>query len=177
MRATGRSDIDVWNNQEFFGDPVRRATGYEAAWLLAFGLAALVAALFLIGQSLVRYVFATAADLQVLQAVGLTRWQAMASAVAGPYLAAVTGATLGAAGAIVASGWMPIGLASLVEPHPGLEVDWLVLAAGWVFAPLLAMAVSAMAASSALAAGRRRSSRGDLPSRRSRRAPVFPSPW
>ncbi len=153
-RVTGRSDIDVWNNLEFFGDPVRRATGYEAAWLLAFGLAALVAALFLIGQSLVRYIFATVADLQVLQAVGLTRRQAVVSAVAGPCLAAVAGATLGVAGAIVASRWMPIGLASLVDPHPGVDADWLVLAAGWVCASVLALACSAVAAASALAAGR-----------------------
>jgi hypothetical protein len=154
-RTTGRSDIDVWNNLEFFGGPVARATGYEAAWLLAFGLAALAAAFFLIGQSLVRYVFASAVDLQVLQAVGLTRWQALSSAVAGPYLASAAGATLGVAGAIVASRWMPIGLASLVEPHPGVEADWVVLAAGWVGAPLLALAASAVAAWSALAAGRR----------------------
>jgi hypothetical protein len=153
-RATGRSDIDVWNNLEFFGDSVRRSTGYEAAWLLAFGLAALVAALFLIGQSLIRYIFATAVDLQVLQSLGLTRRQAVASAVVGPYLGTAAGATLGVAGAIVASRWMPIGLASLVEPHPGVEADWLVLAAGWIFASLLALAGSAAAAASALAAGR-----------------------
>jgi hypothetical protein len=33
---------------------------------------------------------------------------------------------------------MPIGAAAIVEPHPGLDVDWLVLGAGWVIAPLLA---------------------------------------
>lgn len=153
-RATGRSDIDVWNNLEFFGDPVRRATGYEAAWLLAFGLAALIAALFLIGQSLIRYIFATAVDLQVLQSLGLTRRQAVASAVVGPYLGTAAGATLGVAGAIVASRWMPIGLASLVDPHPGVQADWLVLAAGWILASLLALAGSAAAAGSALAGGR-----------------------
>ena len=154
-RATGRSDIDVWNNREFFGDPVRRTAAYEAAWLLAFGLAALVAAVFLIGQSVVRYVFATATDLQVLQAIGLTRRQALAAAVAGPYLAALAGATLGAVGAIVASRWMPIGMASLVEPHPGMQADWPVLTAGWVFASLLVLVGAAVAASSALAVGRR----------------------
>lgn len=155
-RVTGRSDIDVWNNLEFFGNPVRRATGYEAAWLLAFGLAALVAALFLIGQSLVRYAFATTVDLQVLQAVGMTRSQAVISAAAGPFLAATAGTTLGVAGAIVASRWMPIGLASVTEPHPGIALDWLVLGAGWLIVPLLALAGSAAAAAAALTAGRRR---------------------
>jgi len=67
-RVTGRSDIDVWNNREFFGGSLVRITRYEAASLLAFALAALVAALFLIGQSVARYTSATVADLQVLQA-------------------------------------------------------------------------------------------------------------
>ena len=154
-RVTGRSDIDVWNNPAFFGDPVHRVTGYEAACLLAFALAALVAAFFLVGQSVARYTSATVADLQVLLAVGMTRRQAVSSASAAPFLAAAVGATAGVAGAIVASRWMPIGLASIVEPHPGLDVDWLVLGAGWVIAPLLVLAGSAAAASTALTAGRR----------------------
>jgi hypothetical protein len=155
-RATGRDDIDVWDNSVNFGDPIRRVTAYEAACLLAFGLAALVAALFLIGQSVARYTSATAADLQVLQSVGMTRQQAIAAAVAGPFLAGLAGATLGVAGAIVASRWMPIGIASLAEPHPGINVDWVVLGPGWVIVPLLTLAGSAAAAAAALSAGRRR---------------------
>ncbi len=154
-RVTGRSDIDVWNNSVTIGDPIRKITGYEAACLLAFGLAALVAAFFLIGQSVARYVSATVADLRVLQALGMTPRQALASATAAPFLAGVAGATAGVAGAIMASRWMPIGAASLVEPHPGLDVDWLVLGVGWVAAPLLVLAGSAAVAAAALAAGRR----------------------
>ena len=154
-RVTGRSDIDVWDNSVNFGDPVRRVTAYEAACLLAFGLAALVAALFLIGQSIARYTSATVADLQVLQAVGMTRQQAIAAASAGPFLAGLAGGTLGVAGAIVASRWMPIGLASIAEPHPGISLDWLVLGPGWVLVPLLVLAGSAAAAAAALTAGRR----------------------
>jgi ABC-type lipoprotein release transport system permease subunit len=154
-RVTGRSDIDVWNNRVNFGDPTRRVTGYEAACLLAFALAALVAAVFLVGQSVARYVSATVPDLQVLQAVGMTRRQGAAAASAAPFLAGVAGATLGVAGAVVASRWMPIGLAAIVEPHPGLDVDWRVLGTGWVIAPLLVLAGSAAAAAAALTAGRR----------------------
>ncbi len=154
-RVTGRSDIDVWDNSKNFGDPVRRVTAYEAACLLAFGLAALAAALFLIGQSIARYTSATVADLQVLQAVGMTRQQAIAAAAAGPFLAGLAGGTLGVAGAIVASRWMPIGLASIAEPHPGISLDWLVLGPGWVLVPLLVLAGSAAAAAAALTAGRR----------------------
>jgi len=154
-RVTGRSDIDVWNNLVYFGDPLRRVTGYEAACLLAFALAALVAAFFLVGQSVARYTSSTVVDLQVLQAVGMTRLQAVASASAAPFLAAAAGTTAGVAGAIVASRWMPIGAASIMEPHPGLDVDWLVLGAGWIIAPLLVLAGSAGAAAMALTAGRR----------------------
>jgi hypothetical protein len=50
---------------------------------------------------------------------------------------------------------MPIGITSIVEPHPGLDVDWLVLGAGWVIAPLLVLAGSAAATATALTAGRR----------------------
>ncbi len=126
-RVTGRDDIDVWNNSVNFGDPFRRVTGYEAACLLAFAVTALVTALFLIGQAIARYVSATTADLQILQSVGLTRRQGAAAAAAAPALAALAGATIGVAAAIVASQWMPIGAASRAEPHPGIDADWLVL--------------------------------------------------
>jgi hypothetical protein len=153
-RVTARSDIDVWNNLANFGEPTRKVTGYEAACLLAFALAALAATVFLIGQSVARYVSATVADLQVLRAVGMTPRQAVAAASAAPFLAAAAGATAGFAGAVLASRWMPIGLASIVESHPGLDVDWLVLGTGWAIAPLLVLAGSAAAAAAALTAGR-----------------------
>ena len=158
-KVTGRHDTDVWDNSEKFGDPLRRVTAYEAACLLAFGLAALAAALFLIGQSVSRYTSATVPDLQVLQAVGMTRPQAIAAASAGPFLAGLAGGTLGVAGAAVASRWMPIGVASIAEPDPGISLDWLVLGLGWVLVPLLVLAGSAAAAAAALSAGRRPAAR------------------
>jgi hypothetical protein len=161
-RVTGRSDIDVWDNLQQIGVPMHKVSGYEAVCLLAFGLAALAAALFLIGQSVARYTSATVADLQVLQALGMTRGQAIAAASAGPALAGVAGSTLGVAGAIVASRWMPIGMASIAEPHPGFDADWLILGPGWVLVPLLVLAGSAAAAAVALAARRRQ-----VPQRRS----------
>jgi FtsX-like permease family len=175
-RVTGRSDIDVWDNQANIGDPARRMTGYEAACLLAFGAAALVAAFFLVGQAVARYTSATVADLQVLQAVGMTQRQAVASAAAAPFLAAIAGATAGVGGAIVASQWMPIGAAAIMEPHPGPDADWLVLGLGWVIAPLLVLAGAGLAAAATLTAGRRH-----RPQRRSAiavaaRAAGFPVP-
>ena len=83
-RVTGRSDIDVLDENIWIGDPARKVTGYEAACLLAFGLAALLAALVLVGQSVARYASAAVAELLVLRAVGLTRRQAASSAAARP---------------------------------------------------------------------------------------------
>ncbi len=153
-RVTGRNDIDVWTNLTNIGDPVHWITGYEAACLLALGLAALAAALVLVGQSVVRYTAASVSDLQVLRASGITPREATAAASASPFLAAVAGATLGVAAAIVVSNWMPIGGASLFEPDPGISADWRILAPGWVLVPLLVLAGSAAAGYAALAADR-----------------------
>jgi len=114
----------------------------------------LAAAFFLIGQSVARYTSATVSDLQILRAPGMTPRQATAAACAAPFLAAVAGATVGIGGAVVASQWMPIGLASMLEPHPGVSADWLILGIGWAAAPLLVLAGSAVAGAAALAAGR-----------------------
>jgi hypothetical protein len=151
-RVTGRSDIDVLDENIWIGDPVRTVTGYEAACLFAFGLAALLAALVLVGQSVARYASAVVAELLVLRAVGLARWQATASAALAPGLAAAAGATLGVAAAIVASGWMPLGAASIVEPSPGISADWLVLGAGWAASVLLVLTATAVIAWTALRA-------------------------
>jgi hypothetical protein len=144
-RVTGRSDIDVWNNADM-ARHTRDVNDFEAKCLLAFGLAALVAALFLVGQSVARYSAATMGDLGALRAVGMTPRQAVGAASAGPFLAAVAGATLGVAGAWVTSAWSPIMAASLYEPDPGLQADWLVLAPGWLAVPLLVLAGAAVAA-------------------------------
>jgi hypothetical protein len=152
-KVTGRSDIDVWDNYGQFGGPIRKVSDYESACLLAFGLAALLAALVLVGQAVARYASAAVAELLVLRAVGLTRRQAAASAVLGPCLAAAAGATLGVAAAIVASNWMPIGEASLAEPNPGISADWLVLGAGWAAAVLLVASGTVAIAWTGLRAG------------------------
>lgn len=153
-RVSGRSDIDVWDNYHYFGGPQRKVTGYEAVVLAAFGLAALVAALLLVGQLVVRYASAATAELGVLRPVGMTPRQAIAAASAGPLLAAVAGASLGVGGAVLASAWLPIGAASLLEPHPGIDADWLVLGTGWAAVPLLVLGGAAAAAAAALASAR-----------------------
>lgn len=155
-RVTGRSDIDVLDDAVWIGEPVRKATGYEAACLFAFGLAALLAALFLVGQAVARYASGGAADLRVLKAVGLTRRRAAACAAIAPGLAALAGGGIGVAAAIVASRWTPIGIASLAEPNPGFSADWPVLGTGWAMAVLLVAGGSAVLTRSALTTGKLR---------------------
>jgi hypothetical protein len=128
-RVTGRGDIDVWDNTELLRAS-QKGDRFEAACLLAFGVAALVAALLLVGQALARCVAAGAADLRVLAALGMRRRQGVTAAVAAPLLAGVLGTAVGVVAAAVGSRWMPIGKASLVEPAPGVSADRLVLGVG-----------------------------------------------
>jgi FtsX-like permease family len=153
-RITHRNDIDIWDNLGTFAVAAQQVDSFEAACMLAFGLAALAAAIFLLGQSIARYISATVAELQLLRAVGITPRQAVAAACAGPFLTAIAGTAVGVAAAIFVSQWMPIGAAALVEPSPGISADWLVLGAGGAVIPLLVLAGSAAVAAVALAAGR-----------------------
>jgi hypothetical protein len=135
--ASGRTDIDIWMLTDHFVQPAHRLNDFEASSLLAFGLAALVAALVLVGQTVARYAAATTAELRLLRPVGMTPRQTVLAVSITPFLAAVAGATTGVAAATVASNWMPMGAAALVEPSPGIDVDWLVLGIGWLLVPAL----------------------------------------
>jgi FtsX-like permease family len=111
----------------------------------------------LAGQAIVRLVAASAGELRLATALGLTRFQGTVAAVAGPAAAAVAGAIAGVALAIVASRWMPFGVAATKEPDPGMSADWLVFGAGLVVFPGLAVGVAA--ATGWLALGRHDSGR------------------
>jgi hypothetical protein len=138
-RVTGRSDIELMNLEDDAAH-AREVVRFESTALLAFGLAVLLAAFVLVGQSVSRYVAAGLSELQALRASGLTPGQALALAVAAPTMVSALGALLGAAGAAVASLWTPVGLASLFEAAPGFDLDWPVLVAGCVATPLLVLA-------------------------------------
>jgi len=154
-RVTGRSDIDVWDLAQQFGRPLQRETTFEARCLVAFALAAFVAALFLVGQAIVRYAAASTAELQTLRALGMSPRQAIATAAAGPVSVGAIGACLGVVGAVVVSRWFPIGTASLVEPAPGASADWVVFGPALAVVAVLVAGGAAAAAWLALSAARR----------------------
>jgi ABC-type lipoprotein release transport system permease subunit len=143
--VTGRTDIEVFNGPQMQADAQRR-NSFEADNLYAFALAALLAAVFLVGQTVARYTAAAVTEMRTLAAVGMTPSQSVQAAVGPPLLAALAGTTLGVGLAVVASRWFPVGSAALVEPDPGTSADWLVLGVGWVAVPVLVVTGAAGAA-------------------------------
>ncbi|GIH25615.1 hypothetical protein Aph01nite_39250 [Acrocarpospora phusangensis] len=141
-KVTGIPNIDVWRRSDAIAD-YNQVLRFEAAALLAFALAALAAAIVLVGQTVARYATATVAELDTLRALGLPRRQAAVLAALGPLVAAIAGAVGGVAFAIAVSAWMPIGSASQFEPGPGLDVDALVLLPGGLAAVALVTAAAA----------------------------------
>jgi len=108
-----------------------------ATGLAAFAAVAVAAALVALAVVFGRLAFLTSVDDPTLSAMGLTRPQ---RALAGGGLSvpiAVVGTILGTIGALVASRWMPIGLAGRAEPSPGFDVDLLVLVLGAAIALVL----------------------------------------
>ena len=99
-----------------------------ALWLLA-ALSGVIG-LLIVGQLLARLSFLEAAGYGTLRALGMSRGQLMTACL-------VRAAAIGAAGGIIAavlgvalSPLLPVGLAGVAEPHPGINVDVPVLAVG-----------------------------------------------
>jgi hypothetical protein len=149
--VSGRDDIEMFD-QPAEADRVRRTTGFESGSLLAFGLAALAAAVVLVGQAVTRYVAGAVADVAVLRALGLDRRTALGAAAAAPALAGMLGAGVGAVLAFAASPLFPLGTAAAFEPVPGPSADPLVLGPGAAALALLVAAGAAASARIALAA-------------------------
>ena len=113
-------------------------------WLLAGFLG--VIGVLTVGQLLARLSVAEALGYRTLRALGLGRRQLL---VIGLARAAVLG-TAAAAGAVVLavalSPLLPVGLAALAEPHPGLAADGLVLALSAATTIVVTVAMAAPAA-------------------------------
>ena len=118
-----------------------RAIRPEAVALAVFaGLAGLIA-LAVIGQLLSRQLALDAAEFPILRALGVQRLTLVVLSLARLAIVTVSGAVIAVAVAIAASPLMPIGPARLAEPHPGVEVNLAILAAGFAANALLPLAV------------------------------------
>ncbi|HZC69798.1 MAG TPA: ABC transporter permease [Jatrophihabitans sp.] len=129
-RAVHRADIQVWNLPERLREQQHEIT-FESRCLLAFGGAVLIAALFVLAQTMARYTAGGVGDLSAaLRGAGLTRRDEIVLAAAAPTAVATCAAVAAGGIAIVASRWFPIGTAAYVEPHPGFSLDWMVIGPG-----------------------------------------------
>ncbi|OHV42677.1 ABC transporter permease [Pseudofrankia sp. BMG5.36] len=139
---TGRDDSS-FQNWWRVARQNEKATGFEAGVLLALALAALLAAVVLLGQMVLRYTAASVADLETLRTLGMTSREAVLASAVGPALAAVAGVVAGAGAAVAVSPLFPIGAASYMEPDPGVDADLAVLVgvAGVVVVAMVATAV------------------------------------
>ena len=123
-------------------------------WLVC-GLLA-VMGLLVLGQLLARLSFHDGVEYSTLLALGMSRQALFA---VGLGRAAAVGAACGALGAllaVLASPALPVGLAGLAEPNPGIHADGTVLAVGVVGAVLATMAGAAWPAWRAARAGQAR---------------------
>ncbi len=113
------------------GVAVRRSTHILAISVWLFGVLAAIAGLLIFGQALVRRTFEESADNPGLRALGMTGGQLFAVGMARALMVGAGGAALAVGAALALSPLSPLGrLARVVEPHPGLSIDPLVVAGG-----------------------------------------------
>jgi FtsX-like permease family len=130
--------------------PVRNAVQAQARGLWILAVVAAIAALAVLGQVITRQVRPAEGERTRLSAIGFTRVQVLAEAVGRAVIPITIGSILGAILAIVPSSRFPVGFARVLEPHPGLRIEWSVLLAGTALflVALIAWTVAALALSS-----------------------------
>ncbi|MDT4919471.1 MAG: putative transport system permease protein [Pseudonocardiales bacterium] len=155
-RLTGRDDVGLLDMIEQERE-IQHQDSFESRCLVAFALAALLAAVFLVGQAITRYAAGSTAELQTLRALGLTPQQTTRLAAVGPAVVGVLGAAAGVLGAWVASSWFPFGTAGLFESAVGRQWDSMVMApVALLVAVLVAVGAGAAARLAVRASGRDR---------------------
>ena len=143
--AAGNEDVGVEDNRTEV-DSVEDAVGVQTVALLLFAAVALVAGVVALGQSVVRQLATSSADVPTLHALGLTRRDRAAALLAVAAPAAITGTALAVVIALASSSHLPIGIARRAEPDPGFSVDALVVAGGGAAWVLLSLAIVAVVA-------------------------------
>ncbi len=114
--------------------------------LEAFAVLAAILGVVVVGQAVSRRMLADARTNPTLAAIGLTRTQLAAGALAKTGLAALVGAGLAVAIAFAISPLAPVGVVRVAEVHPGLDGDALVLVGGYLAIVAVVMACAAVPA-------------------------------
>src|SRR6266496_2062613 len=112
-----------------------------AMWLLA-GLLALIGVLITV-QLLARLSFIESMDNATMRALGMGRGQLLAAGLDRAAAIGACGAAIAVTLAVAASPLLPVGLARIAEPHPGIDADGLVLILGAAGVVLATCACSA----------------------------------
>jgi ABC-type lipoprotein release transport system permease subunit len=114
-------EVDVTTRADL-GLRVERAIRAQTIALAIFAVAATLAALVLIGQTVTRELFLAATADVILRALGASGAQLFAAALLPIGCVGAVGAFLGSGLAVLSSALMPIGLARHAEPSPGVAL-------------------------------------------------------
>ena len=139
-----------------------------ALWLLAGILGAI--GVLVLGQILARLSFTESSDYAALRALGTSRGQLMAIGAGRAAAIGTAAAGLTVALAFALSPLLPVGLAGVAEPHPGLDADGWVLAIGGLGTVLVTVACAVPSAWRAAASD---FAPGTVPVRHARSRPII----
>ena len=142
----GRAQFELGSDDATAAAAAERGTSLQALALLLFGIIVALAMLVIVGQSVARLALTAAEDFPVLRAIGCSRPQLVAVALAPGALVAAAGMALAVPAAYALSVFTPIGLARRAEISPGLSFDAPVLLGGAVLLTLLLTARTALTA-------------------------------
>lgn len=118
----GKPVLQIESTRETYS-AARRAMHLQAAALMMFAGLASAAAVFIVGQALVRQIFLESVESPVLRALGMSRRQLVMVSMLRSLIVGLLGAAIAAGMALVASPLMPIGLARQAEPDPGVALS------------------------------------------------------
>ena len=133
----GRAQFELGSDDAIAAAAAERGTSLQALALLLFAIIVALAMLVVVGQSIARLALTAADDFPVLRALGCSRAQLAAVALAPGALVAAAGMALAIPAAYALSVFTPIGLARRAEISPGFSFDALVLLGGAVLLTLL----------------------------------------
>ena len=122
-----------------------------ALWLVA-GLLAVISVLVL-GQLLARMSFLDSVEYSTLRALGISRRTLLAIGLVRAAVIGLAGAAAGTLAALAISPLLPVGLARVAEPYPGMHADGLVFGLGAVAAVVVTAAATAWPTWRAASAG------------------------